>query len=370
MKALLFGTGAIGGGVVLPMAQATGIECTVVARNPERRKQLEENPILRIHRVNSEIHNTEVIKLNHIIDETDAKELRRCITDPQFGCIFTAVGGQNLAQVAKATAPFLIERHRMQIPLLGVFPYENVPLSGNKFTSLVENHAFGSCQAIKPSSVVVDCMAFRDEYGEIVRESYEETQICALNGDDHPLTKTQKVTIVDGIFDYYRRKIALVSAIHTAVAWLGLQAGIERTNQAAFDPRLEDVLFAVINEMAQAVDISTNGRFSVAELTLYGCQTVERVGNPYLPDHCSKFTRSLPEKLSVQGRFGEPAINFFNHFSKIPYYICQMIGLGLWLGDKMPDVREQCYKAVSQFPEELLVAIYESCTKAELVVER
>lgn len=359
MKALHFGPGAIGGGVAMPMAQEAGIEVIVAARNATRKKQLQEFPGILVRKVDDVITES-LIGLPQVIDETDAKALRRVVLDPELRFIFTAVGASNLAQVAQVLAPALSKRDG---PPVCILPFENVPQSGQVMQNLLLETP-GAAKDVFTPSVVVDCMAFRETDHLIIREEYEDT-VISQTGDpefDNLLFRLPRVTIVGDIDHHYLKKIHLVSAIHTAIAWLGIHSDFEFTNQAASSPRFQSVLSALVEEMAEATCLVTGNQFNRKELLSYGRQTISRVANPKLGNPCKdpKFTRNLADKLSPTARFGKPAVHLFSTLTRVPPTICKIIGLGLWLGmNVIENVGAECAEMINQLPTELKTAVLE-----------
>lgn len=360
MKIALFGCGAIGGGVLLPMAEEAGFEVSVIARNRQRFEELAKNPVIKITKANHNTSETHEIRLSSVIDETDFEALTRLIFDPDLKLVFTAVGlGENqLTRVAQVLAQALMNRQKAGIdnPIC-ILPFENVAESGKVFQEMLENFAKGPIANVFASSVVVDCMSFRPQNGHIIREPHEET-IIALSGNpeiDKVILSLYRVsTINEGIADYYQRKIGLVSAIHTAIGWLGSYAQIELVNQAIGDRRISKQVELLIKEMAEAVYHLTGQKFDRKELETYGQRTVQRIKNPYLPDPCIKFTRRLPIKLSPNERFAKPAIHFFSALGEIPLTLCKIMGIGLWLGLNMIEgIDAQCLQAINCLPPQL-----------------
>lgn len=360
MKVAVFGCGAIGGGVVMPMVEEAGSEVIVIARNRQRFEELTKNTVIQITKANHDTSKTQEIRLSSVIDETDFNALTRLICDPDLQLIFTAVGlgEEHLTRVAQVLARALMNRQEAGIDSpICILPFENVAESGKIFQEMLGYFASGPIPNVFTSSVVIDCMSFRPKNGHVIREPYEET-IIALSGnpeiDRMISTLPRGSTINEGIADYYQRKIGLVSAVHTAIGWLGSCAEIELANQAASDPRIFRLIEPLIEEMAEAVYRLTGQKFDRKELKAYGHRTVQRIKNPYLSDPCIKFTRRLSTKLSPDERFAKPAIHFFSELGEVPLALCKIMGIGLWLGlNAIEGIGAQCIKAISPLPPQL-----------------
>jgi mannitol-1-phosphate 5-dehydrogenase len=342
------------------MVEEAGFEVIIIARNRQRFEELTKNPVIQITKANHDTSKTQEIRLSSVIDETDFNALTRLICDPDLKLIFTAVGlgEKHLTRVAQVLARALMNRRETGIdnPIC-ILPFENVAESGKVFQEMLEDFAKGPIANVFTSSVVVDCMSFRPKNGHVIREPYEET-IIALSGNpeiDKVILNLRPVsTINEGIADYYQRKIGLVSAIHTAIGWLGSYAEIELVNQAIRDPRIFRLIEPLIEEMAEAVYHLTGQKFDRKELKAYGQRTVQRIKNPYLPDPCIKFTRRLPIKLSSNERFAKPAIHFFSALGEIPLTLCKIMGIGLWLGLNIVEgIGAQCLQAINCLPPQL-----------------
>ncbi|MCX6806688.1 MAG: hypothetical protein NT135_01015 [Candidatus Berkelbacteria bacterium] len=372
-QAIVFGTGAIAGGVVLPMLHEAKIAPIVVARNPERYKDLLESPGVHVTRVNSHISSESTYVPFHAVIQENPDHLVEYLTDQRVRLIFTAVGKSNLPAVANALAPALKvrQKQRVRTPLC-ILVLENVASSGRHFGTMLEDCAAGSTLGIHLPTTMVDCMSFRQYDGKITREAHSEVVIgiTGFEETDALICRLPNIALYQDAEYHYERKIALVSAIHTAIAWIGIFAEREYTSDAASDDRFTAFLYSLVDEMAQAVYSLTDKTFALNDLVTYGRQTIERVNNPHLLDHCKKFVRSLPTKLSTTERFGRPAIRIFEDFSIIPLALCQIMALGLWLGKcRLNAMEDDCLAEIDKFPDPIKHTIIELAENPSLLYE-
>ena len=349
MKAALLGTGAIGGGVVVPfLLERLDVDVTVVARNEERAREIARQPLV-VVTASEEGTWERRFNLPQAISETDQEAMGKLLSDPDLNLVFTAVRSENLPTVAQVLGRALSNR-RIGQPIF-ILPFENVPHSGPVLLEQIRRssplHEWAG--TVLAPAVVVDCMSFRRPSDcTIVREPYREVIVQRTDPQLEELLVNHRLSFVDDTRPYYQRKIALVSGVHTALAWMGMASGIERVNDAA--RTLRQSISELVEELAEGVSLETG--FPSKELIESGMRTVGRVANPHLPDECSKFTRGLPGKLGPAERFGFPAVALWEKRQQVPKALCEILALGFSLSTDDPERRE-CLSAIEAFPPPL-----------------
>ena len=357
-KALLFGTGAIGGGVILPRLVNAGFTPVVVARNSERRHQLLVNGLV-VEVVGQDYYKKDRfgLDIDYVILEDDDETLAQIVNDPDLRLICTAVGSANLEVVARVIQKALAKQDGRALPPIAMMAFENLEQNGLRVNQIIKNTGSSSQRDVLCPTTVVDCMSFRNGGNcTIIREQHEEVIISHTENPE----LDQIINRINPLRDHqenvnllYDRKFHLVSAIHTATAWIGILFEMPLVNQAANDPRFQLFLYGLIEEMSKAV-AWMGGKFYLDELGKYGQKTLRRAANTKLTDHSTKFLRKLPSKVSTVERFGKPAITLFDRHA-FPQHLCVILGLGVWLEEnRMPNTDRKSRETVlREFPKVL-----------------
>lgn len=196
---------------------------------------------------------------------------------------------------------------------------DNLPLNGQRCREAVRTFA-GLCEASLPSWLddnvafpcsMVDriCPAIGDDQlakihdllgledqGAVITEAFSQWVVEDNFAGERPPLELAGVTLVDSVQHWESRKLRLLNAAHSAMAYLGGLAGLATVNEAVSTPQLQTFVQALWQETA-----ATLAEEVPSEVSTYCNALLQRFANPNL-DHqltqiASDGSQKLPQRI-------------------------------------------------------------------------
>jgi mannitol-1-phosphate 5-dehydrogenase len=301
MKAVVFGPGRIGCGLVGQLLRASGYQVVFIGRSAAMVDYLNRVQAYRIKLVDGVNQEEIVVEGVRAVLNTMADPMTREIADADL--IATAVGAGNLSAVAPNIAQGL--RHRKRP--VNVLAFENLSHGGPFLQNLVRDHL--------PAGFPLDRFGFS---GVVISRAVAQRWLDAKSGMmtflgdpperfvvdggslREPLPRIRGMKIADDFDAWFRRKLFIFSAGHAVCAYLGHLKGYQYIHSAIRDPEIRQSVLAAMAEgqrgLAQFHGAETAG--DQADLM----EIVQRFENAVLNDPIHRVARDPQRKLKVGDR--------------------------------------------------------------------
>lgn len=296
MKAVIFGAGNIGRGLVGEVLAESGYGLTFVDVDAAVVRMLNEAGQYEIESRSSK----KVVRVERAIEAREEADVRDAVAGSSL--IATAVGAGPLERVAPLIGDGLAVSARDHVNVLAC---ENMdPNSGALRSSVVEATGEASVAGIGFPEVVVDRIAPGDPRSPVVK--VEDTFEFVVDSEEWvgPIADGPAVFSQD-LNAYRLRKLWLVNGVHFAAAVLGLRRGHRDIHEAVADGRVGDVLRSMSDLVAETLAGVTQ-EFALADLREYGDRTMVRFQNAELADRTTRVARNPLGKLAADERILGP----------------------------------------------------------------
>jgi mannitol-1-phosphate 5-dehydrogenase len=303
VRAVVFGPGRIGCGLLAPALQAGGYHVTFVARDPDLVAHLRRVGGYRVTLIAGRRSETRDVDGVACLDVRDGQDVAAAVAGADL--VATAVGATRLDGVAPLLAAGLARRGRGQLTVLA---FENEADPGRRLGGLVADRL--------PDRSVLGWASFASALAHRV--------VSRRDGDvrgDQPLTFIGDPPAgidVDGsalagpppcmpgllVTDDYpgcvRRKMFVFGAGHAAAAYLGALKGYNFVHAAVRDPEIRRQVLAALHEGCAALGPTECGVWHPAAV-------LRRYDNAALDDTVSRVGREPLRKLGAEERIVGPA---------------------------------------------------------------
>jgi fructuronate reductase len=221
--------------------------------------------------------------------------------------------------VAALLADALARRHARALPPPVIAPLDNVLRGGSLLRSRVLAVARNDAPAVSwiedevpfvnsvvdrmvPATTDEDRQRISDALGLVDQAAVCAERHCSWVIEQHdglpPLGDVGVEEVAD-IEPYERRKLWLLNAPHSALAYFGLLAGCATIAQAVAYPRVLAVVRAVVGDILQVAQFPVSSVSMCAEA--FAADALRRFGNPLLGHTCVQVgadgSRKLPQRL-------------------------------------------------------------------------
>ncbi|SFG53233.1 D-mannitol 1-phosphate 5-dehydrogenase [Halobacillus alkaliphilus] len=314
MKALHFGAGNIGKGLIGYLLNKSGFDLCFVDVNAEA-----------VHRMNSsnhypleildEDHTVEIISPVRALHSRSHDQVVDAIVEADL--ITTSVGVGNLSKIAPVISEGLLKRIQLDKGNVDIIANENMIDASSKLkeeihknVSLSEMDAIGSHVGFPNSAIDRLSLSEERSEGEVTLvEPYYEWMIeksGMLNAD---LPSITNATYVDELKPYIERKLYIVNLGHAATAYTAFLKGYDTIQNALMNPEIEKFLRETLKESAGYFTHTYN--FDPEEMSEFIGQTIKRFKNANISDDILRVGRSPIRKLGFNERLVKPTRALF-----------------------------------------------------------
>ncbi|MNB67275.1 Mannitol-1-phosphate 5-dehydrogenase [compost metagenome] len=326
MRAVHFGAGNIGRGLIGPILSDSGYEVCFVARNERQVNQLRERGQYPVTLANDNrdrftVDNVTAIRLS------DTEEVAEAIAGAEL--VTTAVGITALKDIAETIARGIelrLSREGMKVKPLHVMACENGIGSGQQLKRSVYRHMNKPLRELAERCVafpnvmvdrIVPVQKNKDPL-EVLVEPYSEWVIprSGLIGGDPELKGARYVESLD---PYLERKLFTMNTGHCCAAYFGFLEGWPTVQKAMSDPGVRQRVYGVLKETGEVL-IRKHG-FDPAVHERYISKTMTRFSNPNFSDKITRVARSPLRKLSPNDRLVKPALLAYEYGLDTPNLI-------------------------------------------------
>ncbi|GGF27970.1 mannitol-1-phosphate 5-dehydrogenase [Halobacillus andaensis] len=309
MKALHFGAGNIGKGLIGYLLNKSGFEICFVDAN--------EYTVNSMNRSNSyffelldEDHTAEIISPVRALHSSSQEQVINEIVEADL--ITTSVGVDNLSKIAPVLSKGLLKRIQLGRRNIDIIANENMINASSKLKEEIQRNIPNSdmetiCKHVGFPNSAIDRLSLSEERSEGVVtlvEPYYEWMIekpGLLNSD---LPSINNATYVAELKPYIERKLYIVNMGHAATAYTAFLEGYTTIQSALMNPEIEKFLRETLKESASYFTQIYN--FEDAEIIGFIDQTIKRFKNDNISDDILRVGRSPIRKLGFDERLIKP----------------------------------------------------------------
>lgn len=332
-KALHFGAGSLGRGLVVPVLVASGLEVAVVDTNLSLVTALAREASYPLEiAAETEQLSQEMVPVSAAFHPVEHRaDLGRWLE--QAAIITTSVRFDNLPKVAGLLRETL--RPRLETDSLPrVIACENVERASSHLAQLV-GLAARQANTAAVEAAFLDAVVDRNSQAAwperltVRTEAYWEWAVGVPAGTHLPLQIGQ----VENIDRYFQRKRYLVNTVADSLAFLGLLRGHQYLHQAARDGWIGAFLGPMFEEL-QTVLADLYG-FERPDLDRYQQQAIRRLQTSGVKRRIDTVARDPWRKLALNERYARPAGELIALGSR-PVGLARAIAVILWLSQGQP----------------------------------
>ena len=320
MKAVHFGAGNIGRGLIGQILHQNGFDLCFIDTNPELIHQLNQDKGYTIEIID-EMNRSDFI--DHVVALNSLSELEEVITATKNADILTtSVGAINLVKIAPIIAQALSKRFE-QKHSINIVANENVinasdVLKKEIYSLLSEKEQ----ENFDEYAYFVNTAIDRQSLGKVlggkmisVVEPYYEWIMDRQQLDPTTSFDLKNVNLVDDMEPYIERKLYIVNAAHAAVAYLGALKGYKTIQEAIQNMEIFNLVKQFFMENIEY--FVQKYHFSREELTSFVEKTLNRHGNQKLSDEITRVGSSPIRKLGPNDRLIAPIVKLDSYH--LPY---------------------------------------------------
>ncbi|MBD2846722.1 mannitol-1-phosphate 5-dehydrogenase [Paenibacillus sp. IB182496] len=311
MKALHFGAGNIGRGLVGLLLTQSGYDVTFVARNEKQVALIEREQRYTVVMAGEQEQTLEVEGVR-AIHTRKQKEIEAAIVEADL--ITTAVGTSALKHIAESIAAGITQRLLEHPRPLHIIACENAKKGSSLLKKWVYSYFHDDLQELAdryiafPNAAIDRIVPNQRHKGDPLKVRvelfYEWIVDRSMMFEDYPQIKGVKY--VDALKPYIERKLFTVNTGHACAAYFGYLEGYETIQQALADSGVMARVRGVLRETG-AMLIEKHG-FEKRDNEAYAERTLERFANPGLIDKVVRVGRSPIRKLGPGDRLVKPAL--------------------------------------------------------------
>lgn len=308
MKAVQFGAGNIGRGLVGPLLHEAGYEVVFVDVADAMVDAINAASSYTVHALGAGADAaTEVTGFRAVNSATDPEVVADEIATADV--VTTSVGPTILTFIAPLVLTGL-RRRAADRPPLQIMACENEILATDHLRTeiaLVAEDGAESLPAVFANTAIDRIVPAPQPPGsgvDVTVEPFFEWVIESRPfGDRKP--RIPSAHFVDDLVPYIERKLFSVNTAHAAAAYFGTSAGVEFISEALAEPVIATRVAAVLEQTSAM--LSRKHGFDAAELAAYRATILDRFRNPAMRDTVRRVGRQPLRKLSRHERFIGPA---------------------------------------------------------------
>ncbi|TGB01131.1 mannitol-1-phosphate 5-dehydrogenase [Halobacillus salinus] len=310
MKALHFGAGNIGKGLIGYVLNQSGYRITFVDVDQRTIEQFNSQNSYTFE-VLDENRTVETVSPVDAIHSRSEDEVLAAIQDADL--ITTSVGAGNLAKIAPALATGLLERAAADRPEIDVIANENMINASSALQKEIDQLLTESERDTIHSrtgfpNTAIDRLSLSEE-GVTQVEPYYEWIIeepAVLNRD---LPRLEGATYVEDLEPFIERKLYIVNLGHAVTAYAASLQGYATIQSALKETQMEEFLRKALQEAAE-YSIQFHG-FGADEMNTFIDKTIKRFQNDNVRDPVFRVGRAPIRKLGHDERLIKPTRTLF-----------------------------------------------------------
>ncbi|TKD72196.1 mannitol-1-phosphate 5-dehydrogenase [Pseudalkalibacillus hwajinpoensis] len=311
MKALHFGAGNIGRGLIGYLLNQTGYHLCFVDADQHLIDQINEKKryvieLLDKNRTQETVYPVRGVHTsahNEIIDE---------IVEADF--ITTSVGVHNLPRIAPVLSQGLLKRKQLNKPTIDVMANENAINASSqlkeeirKILSKEEVEELSSYVGFPNSAIDrLSLSGERSEGNVALVEPYYEWVINRSELVNEKLPQLTDATYVDTLMPYIERKLFIVNMGHATTAYMAHLKGYPTIQRAFKDERLKEFVRKTMHEAAGY--FTHTYEMEEEELATFIENTIRRFQNENMNDDIQRVARAPIRKLGPEERLVKPTV--------------------------------------------------------------
>ncbi|QHE50917.1 mannitol-1-phosphate 5-dehydrogenase [Pontibacillus sp. HMF3514] len=311
MKALHFGGGNIGRGLIGYLLNKTGFEVCFIDANQQLVDSINDynNYLVKLLDEDNTVESISPVRALHI--SSQAEVVNEII---ESDIITTSVGVNNLPKIAPIISKGLLERARLNKGKIDVIANENAinatSILREEIAKNVTDSEMASIQTFVgfPNSAI-DRLSLSGETDENDRgvalvEPYYEWVVNKSEMVNPEILSLKDITFVESLKPYIERKLFMVNMGHATTAYIAFLEGYKTIQSALKDPIIERFLRETLNEVSGYFIQTYN--VQISEMTEFIEQTLERFKNDNISDDIFRVGRAPIRKLGYNERLVKP----------------------------------------------------------------
>jgi mannitol-1-phosphate 5-dehydrogenase len=315
MKALHFGAGNIGKGLIGYLLNKTGYEVCFVDVNHEIVDSINKNNSYLVELLD-ENHTVETIStVSALNSNTQEEKVIDAIVNADL--ITTSVGVNNLSRIAKILSKGLLMRINQNKEKIDIIANENAINASlilrREIERLVSNEEMNKINSYVgfPNSAI-DRLALSKKSGEgeiVLVEPFFEWVINKSEMVNLDLPFINNATYVEDLKPYIERKLYIVNMGHATTAYIAFLAGELTIQSALKNAKIEQFVRATLNEASQYIIQTYN--VNPEDMSDFIEKTLKRFKNNNISDDILRVGRSPIRKLGYDERLIKPTRELF-----------------------------------------------------------
>ena len=315
MKALHFGAGNIGRGLIGYLLNKTGYNICFVDANQGLIDRIN-NQQRYVIELLDENHTQETVSPVKGLHTSAHDDIIHAIVEADF--ITTSVGVDNLHRIAPILSKGLLKRKKLNKLPIDVMANENTINASSKLKEEIrkivsEEEMNELSSSIGFPNSAIDRLSLSEERSEgdvALVEPYYEWIVNRSEMVNQDLPDLEGATYVSTLKPYIERKLFIVNMGHAATAYLAHVEGYPTIQRALQDPNLEEFLRATLHESARYF-VHTYS-MDAQELESFIEKTFARFKNENISDDILRVGRAPIRKLGSEERLIKPTVALSN----------------------------------------------------------
>lgn len=307
-KAVLIGAGNIGRGLNAYIVYKNKYHLTFIDSSIEIIQNLQKTnqyKIIEVHSNKTNKHSIQNFKAMHINQDEE-----ECIEEiANATLVLISIGTHNLNNIVKLVAKSIVKKmNSKNKEFLNFVAVEN----GIEISSSFKNDILGELTQkqqmfVKEKIGFPNCSVDRivpkqmHKSLDIYVEPFYELIIdkSSWKGD-----LIHDVKYSCNLKKYIKRKLFMLNAIHTLIAWYGIKHNFKYIHEFAARTKIKWIVQNTLKEFAAILETQFN--FTKEELENYSQKIIQRLSNVYLADDVTRVGRNVIKKLSPNDRLVLP----------------------------------------------------------------
>ncbi|WP_226584070.1 mannitol-1-phosphate 5-dehydrogenase [Halobacillus litoralis] len=314
MKALHFGAGNIGRGLIGNLLNKTGFDVCFVDADLQLVESINQRGEYRFE-ILDENRTLETISPARALHSRSQEDVLNAIVEADV--ITTSVGVNNLSKIAPVLSEGLLKRIHLDKPKIDIIANENSINASSQLKSEIESILTKSemdsirSSAGFPNSAIDRLSLSEDRNGEQISlvEPYYEWMINRSEMKNEDLPRIQDATYVEDLKPYIERKLYMVNMGHAATAYFAFVEGYPTIQRALRNAEMEEFLRSTLHESARYFTHAYS--FETQEMSEFIEKTIDRFKNEHISDDIFRVGRAPIRKLGSEERLIKPIRTLF-----------------------------------------------------------
>lgn len=330
-RAVHFGAGALGRGLVIPLLYKSGYEIVLIDTNEALNKTLNETKSYIVD-ISDEIHEKrmqEIKIVEALSPRSDLEKVVACLQ--QTNVVTTSVRRENLIHVARTLMSIwgsVDGNHRM------VLCCENIENVGAYFKSLLLSEAITPIQKARMEKVQVPdtmvdriCTTSWPQSTVVTSEIFHE---CSVDANVVADTGIEFIPAIRHIEMNFSRKRCLLNTYADAISYIALGEGKTYLYEAAESPEINAAIKPYMSLLQKMLEMEYG--YDKDLLDQWQAKYRKRLSNREIPRELATVARNLWLKLTLDERFVWPLIKLLDYHADISEgtaYLAKLIQVGI-----------------------------------------